>query len=340
MSVERKQAYRKAVDRAMAWMLSHQQADGGFGAVERMSHCAVTGAALLYCGRGDAAARLMAALKRQYGRPEGGFDPPEIRTGYQGALVERGYAPSWMIYSSHVNNCFDISLRAMPQLLELQDPETGGMFGSLEDARRGRGIIHAAVTSVACQAAIVTGRLAEARRMADHLVDNLVGRNPDLSRAFYPVWDTGRGLRTDEAAPSFPNMPRVIDRQAPHQHHYLTGMMIGVLTDFHRVSGESKYLDAALTIYEFAAGGTPAIYRSTASHKFAWGCAWLYRETGRAEHLESACRMCDYLVEIQEPDGSFVHWAFVNSSEDWPYSPRFNITGQFALWIARTLDWL
>ena len=50
--------------------------------------------------------------------------------------------------------------------------------------------------------------------------------------------------------------------------------------------------------------------------------------------------MCDYLVTTQDPDGSFVHCAFVKSSADWPYSPRLNITAQFALWIRRTLDLL
>lgn len=72
--------------------------------------------------------------------------------------------------------------------------------------------------------------------------------------------------------------------------------MIGFLTDLHRATGVNKYLDAAVALYEFGAGGNPAIYRSTASHKFAWGCAWLYGLTGKAEHLESACRMCDYLA--------------------------------------------
>lgn len=340
LTEQRKRLYRQSVDRAIGWMLAHQQADGGFGPIERMSHYMLSGAALLYTGHAEAAARMIRALKKLYVGPEGGFDPPEIRAGHQGALVERGYAPSWMIYSSHVNLAFDISFAAMPQLLELQDPATGGMFGSLEDARRGQGIIHTAVTSVACEAAIATGYLAEARRMVDHLVDNVLRHNPDLSKALYPVWDAGGGLRTDAATPTFPNMPAVLLRHEPHQHHYLTGMMIGALTDFYRVSRESKYLDAALEIYEFAARGTPAIYESTASHKFAWGCAWLFRETGKAEHLESACRICDYLAGIQEADGSFVHWAFVKSADEWPYSPRFNITGQFALWIARTLGCL
>jgi hypothetical protein len=94
-------------------------------------------------------------------------------------------------------------------------------------------------------------------------------------------------------------------------------MMIGVLSDFFRPTREHKCLDPAVEIYDFAAGGTPKICESTASHKFAWGCAWLCPETGKWEHLESACRLCDYLAGIQEADGSFVHWAFVKSAEEW-----------------------
>ena len=115
-------------------------------------------------------------------------------------------------------------------------------------------------------------------------------------------------------------------------------MLLGAFVDLYRITAEQRYLDAALQVWDFAANGTPAIYESTASHKFAWGASWLYQVTGKAEHLESACRLADYLCRIQEADGSFVHWAFVKTSAEWPYSPRLNITAQFALWIARTLQ--
>jgi hypothetical protein len=336
----RKQSYRSAVDQAVKWILSHQEENGGFGPIETMSHYMLVGAALLYTGCPQAAARLMPVLKKLFVRTDGSFDPPEVRAGRKSALIERGYAPSWMIYSSHLNLSFDISLPAMPHLLKFLDPNSGGMFGSQEDSERGKGIINAAVTCVAGEAALTTGYIAEAQRMGDHLVNNLIARNPDLNKAFYPVWDTEYGLRTDPEAPSAPNMPGVLLRYEPEQHHFLTGMMIGFLTDLYRTTAAGKYLDAAVTLYDFAAGGTPAIYESTISHKFAWGCAWLYRLTGKAEHLDSACRLCDYLVSIQEKDGSFVHWAFVKSADEWPYSPRLNTTAQFALWISRTLNLL
>ncbi|MCX6622555.1 MAG: hypothetical protein NTY38_16100, partial [Acidobacteria bacterium] len=208
----------------------------------------------------------------------------------------------------------------------------------LEDAEAGKGIINTAVTCVACGAAALTGYTAEAKRMGDHLIDNVLANNPDLGNALYPIWDTERGLRTDDEAPASPNVPRVLRRFEPAQHHFLSGMLIGAMVDLYRIFGEQRYLDAALQVYEFAAGGTAAIYESTASHKFAWGCAWLYQVTGDAAHLESACRLSDYLCRIQEADGSFVHWAFVKSADEWPYSPRLNITAQFSLWIARTLQ--
>ena len=333
----RKEAYRTSVKRAMQWILSHQEEDGGFGPVERMVHNMVMGATLLYTGHADAAARLMPYLKQTYVGEDGNFDMPETRAGRESALLERYYAPSWQIYSTHLNLAFDISLPAMPHLLKFQDPVSGGMFGTQEDSDRRQGIVNTAVTSVAGQAALTTGYIAEARRMGDHLTDNLLASNPDLNNAFYPVWDTERGLRTDPETPSLPNMPSVLLRYEPDQGHFLTGMMIGLLTDLYRAVGERKYLDGALQLFEFAAGGTPAIYETTLSHKFAWGCAWLYRVTGQAEHLEAGCRVCDRLVASQDEDGSFVYWAFVDSSEDWLYSPRLGITAQWTLWISRIL---
>lgn len=296
----------------------------------------VLGASLLYTGHGHAAGRLMRAMKALFVRRDGTFDAPEVRAARKSALLERCYAPAWVVYSSHVNLAYDISLRAMPHLFELQDPASGGMFGALEDALAGKGIVNCAVTCVTGEAALTTGNLAEAKKMGDHLVDNVLARNPDLNRQLYPVWDTERGLRTDPAAPESPNMPRVIERFEPNQHHYLTGMLIAFLSDLYRVSGDDKYLGGALAAYDFAAGGSQALYETTLSHKFAWGCAWLYRLTEDDRHLESACRVCDFLVNHQEKNGSFVHWAFVKSADEWPYSPRLNITAQFALWITRT----
>jgi hypothetical protein len=214
------------------------------------------------------------------------------------------------------------------------------MFSNQDDAARKSGVLNPAVTCIACQAALATGHMPEAVRMADHIVDNVLAHNPDLNTALYPLWHSERGLLTSDDTPGLPNAPRILDRYATGQHHYLTGMMIGVLTDVYRALGERKYLDAAEVVYAFATPGDPAVHENSLSHKLAWGCAWLYRITGDARHLETACQVCDYLLKCQETDGSFVHWGIVKSSAEWTISPRMNITAQFALWISRTANLL
>ncbi|MDO8586631.1 MAG: prenyltransferase/squalene oxidase repeat-containing protein [Armatimonadota bacterium] len=338
---DRRVKYIESVNRALKWILTHQQPDGGFGPeVETLSHYMAIPGALLYTGHPRCAAKLIPYMKQQFVSPDGSIFMPEYATGRAMAVFEHCYAPSWLVFGMHLNLAFEVSLPAMPHILKFQDPQTGGMFGSVEDKEGGKGLISAPVTCIAGQAALTTGYIAEAKRMGDHLIHNVIENNPDLSKEFYPCWDTERGLRTDPKTPSFPNMPRVIVRDQPAQHHYLTGMIIAYFSDLYRATSERKYLDAAETIYEFASGNTPYIYENTLSHKFAWGCAWLYRVTGKAEHLESACKVCDYLVSIQEEEGSFVHYGLVKSADEWPFSPRLNTTSQFALWINRTASLL
>ena len=336
----RKASYLEAVSRAQEWIVSHQQADGGFGSeVETFSHHMAVPGSFLQTGHPAEAAKLVAYIKKRFMQADGAFNMPEWKAGRPSALFEYCYAPSWVVYGAHVNGAFDLSFPAMPHILQFQDQATGGMFGSPQDKDRKNGLISAPVTCIAGQAALTTGYVKEAKRMADHIL-RLLEQNPDLNKEFYPAWDTERGLLTGSDTPSFPNMPRVIVRNSAGQHHYLTGMIIAYLSDLFRATGERKYLDGAETIFQFAAGGVPAIYENTLSHKFAWGCAWLYRATGKSEHLEAACRVCDYLVKIQETDGTFVHYGLVKSAAEWPYSPRLNTTAQFSLWIQRTANLL
>lgn len=333
-STDRKQSYRDSIDRAMKWILSHQEEDGSFGEIISVSHYMALGASLHFNGYDDEASRLMPIIKKTYIAEDGDFVPPTK----EASLRELYYAPSWAIYSAHLCSALDISMPGIAHVLKFQDPQTGGIFGSAQAHDCGKGIIHPAVTSLGGLAALATGHLPEAKRMADHIVDNLIAKNPDLNKAFYPAWHTESGVWTGDDLPISTNMPNVLLRDEPGQHHFLTGMMIAFLSELYRTTEDRKYLDGALTLYEFSAGGTPAIYENTLSHKFAWGCAWLYRQTGQAEHLESACRLCDYFVSIQEADGTFAHLGAGFPSANFPYSPRMGVTSQFALWMRHTLD--
>jgi hypothetical protein len=334
---DRIEQYQQSIDRAMQWMLPHQEERGSFGDVNSMAHYMALGASLLYNGAPREATRLLSFMRQTYITPDGDFDMPEIREGIVGRVQECRYMPSWVIFSAHVNLAYDISMQGIPHVLKFQDQETGGLFGSEEDLAAGKGVINTASTCLGGIAAVVTGKVAEAKRMGDHVVDNLIGRNPDLGKAFYPIWEKQSGLRTDDEAPSSPNVPKVLLRSEPVQGHFLTGMIMAFLCDLHQVTRDRKYLDGALEMYEFGVGESSVIYENTLSHKFAWGSAALYRQTGEARHLESACRICDYLVSTQESDGSYL---MDGAPADWPYQSRLNLASQFALWIRFTLNLL
>lgn len=334
---ERKAQYQQSIDRAMAWMLPNQEERGSFGEVHSMAHYMALGASLLYNGAPYEATRLLSYMRQTYIAPDGDFDMPEIREGIVGRMQECRYMPSWVIFSAHVNLAYDISMQGIPHVLKYQDEETGGLYGSEKDRVAGAGVINTASTCLGGIAAVVTGRIEKAKRMGDHVVDNLIGTNPDLKKAFFPIWEKGNGLRTDDDALASPNVPKVLLRNEPVQGHFLTGMIMAFLCDLYQATRDRKYLDGALTMYEFGVGESPIVYENTLSHKFAWGCASLYRQTGEASHLESACRVCDHLVSTQESDGSYL---MDGAPADWPYQSRLNLTSQFALWIRFVLNLL
>ena len=116
---DRRARYQESVDRAASWILSNQQEDGGFGEVESLTHYMALPASLLYLGHPDAATRLMPYLKGKYQKPNGDFDfpPPDAKPGH---LAEAKYGPAWMVFSAHVTLAFDMSLPAMPYLLQYQ----------------------------------------------------------------------------------------------------------------------------------------------------------------------------------------------------------------------------
>ncbi len=194
------------------------------------------------------------------------------------------------------------------------------MFGRAEEVAEGKGIINTAVTAVASQAALAVGDVQAACRMADHLC-NVIAAN-SWQGAFYPIWDTERGLRIDPEAQPTGNMPRVIEREAADQHHHLTGALIAVLSDLYAVTRQRSISMHRYACSSLSRGHHGRVLKTTLAHKLAWGSAWLFRETGDARCIEVACTVCDHLVSGQEADGSFVHWALIKDVKDWPYSSR------------------
>lgn len=68
-----------------------------------------------------------------------------------------------------------------------------------------------------------------------------------------------------------------------------------------------------------------------------WAATTLYTITRKSEYLEHACRFAAYLVGLQQDYGTFLYPELWKSypPEKWELIP--NASGQFTLWITRTL---
>jgi hypothetical protein len=331
---ERQESYRAAIQKASAWLAHAQRPDGSFGpAVGALGDIETAAICLQLTGYPEHAYRLLRYIRTAHFRVDGSFYQPVD----EGTLAEWLYAPSWTVVSAHLNGFFDLSLPAMDAILRFQDPKTGGLFGHPQAQRRGEGVIMPTVTAVAGEAAIVTGRLAEARRIGDYLL-HLIASQPDLDQRFYPFYDTRSGLITEGTPELGPTYFGAFERNAPKQHYWLPGLLMAVLADLYLATGEKKYLDGAGTIFEFGEGCHDDLYANTLNHKYLWGCVRLYHATGDLRPLETAMRIADFLARVQEPDGTWWHSGFIPVREQQPPGATVDVTSQFCIWLVRLLQ--
>jgi hypothetical protein len=331
---ERQESYRAAIRKASAWLANAQRPDGSFGPdVNTLGDVETAAICFQLTGHPAHAYRLLRHIRSAYFCVDGSFRQPDD----EGTLAEWMYAPSWTVAGAHLNGFFDLSLPAMDAILSYQDPRTGGLFGHPLAQRRGSGVIMPTVTAVAGEAAIITGRLAEARRIGDFFLQ-LIASQPDLDRRFYPFYDTRCGLITEGASELGPTYFGTFERTAPGQHYWLPGLLMAFLTDLYLATGTKKYLDGARMIFEFGAGCHADLYANTLNHKYLWGCARLYHATGDPAHLETALRIADFLARIQEPDGTWWHSGFIPVREQQAPGGTVDVTSQFCIWLVKLLQ--
>ena len=132
---------------------------------------------------------------------------------------------------------------------------------------------------------------------------------PPAAGRLLPQWHTRTGP-VDEAAgkhlPQNPNAPIVIGHDADDAAYWLCGILMSLLADLYQVTGKDAYLHAARGIFDFSIG-SPELGRVCAAHKFVWGAARLFGVTKDPRHLDGACRVVDWLVANQRPNGIFVY---------------------------------
>jgi len=334
ISEPRAAGYRSAVSRAAAWLSREQDEDGSFGPnANQLADLETVAIALLLTGNPESSARALRYIERSLVAPDASLRQPAD----QATLAELPYAPAWCAVSAHLNGFYALAASAMQEVLRYQDSRTGGLFGHPEARRRRQGLIVPSVSAVAGIAALATGRTTPAEGIGTYFL-RLLEDQPDLDSRLYLFTHNRSGLITTENVAPFPPYAQIFERSAPRQPYWLLGLIIAFLVDLSQALGDPRYLDCAITLFEFSLGCNEEVTHTTLSHKYAWGCASLYRATRDPRALDMAMQIGDHLVSIQEPDGSWWHSGVIPSRDAQPRGLTIDVTSQFTIWLVRTLE--
>ena len=319
-------AYRGALDRLDRWIQGHRRPDGSW--VQPASPSGYFSLPPYACevGRRDWAITTVRHVEESFV----GAD----RTLQQGARDQMlPYVPSWLAWGASLTERFRFASSLIDQVLAFRSP-SDGFFGSEEGRRTGRGPIDFDSTTMATVALALCGRVEDCRRSADFLL-RLYGDQPEIAASFCTAWSEpgGLGFVEDE----FPSTA-ILRWAEPSQHYYKIGLFTLALAYAYGATGDGRYLDCGVELYDRAVESAADLWTNTLSHKMCWAGTLLHSVTGRAQYLEHACRFADHLVSLQQEDGAF------NYPELWPSYPPTpwemipNAGLQFGLWIARTLS--
>ena len=118
----------------------------------------------------------------------------------------------------------------------------------------------------------------------------------------------------------------------PQQAYWIWAWPMNLLIAVYELTGEKKYLDGAVRIFDFLAGSHPNAFGFTTSGKNAWGAAKLFRLTGDRRYLDKAMLQMQYILDHQHADGYMLGEGISDESGQ-PRRTTFDFTADFASWL-------
>lgn len=232
------------------------------------------------------------------------------------------YDRGWLAWGAQTCGRYDIAFGVAADLLQYQDPETGGFWDTAAALSNGKGIQHAMTTGMAGLGLLATRQLDAARQAAASLI-RLLEIQPDLRDGMYLAVECRAGgsaaLLLERTSLDY------VDRNGLKQRPARLGPAQVLLVRLFRLTGERAYLVAARQYCDLFLEAREGIYDCVEAHKFLWGLAELHRVEPDPRYHKAAARIARYLLDRQQKDGQFLGDA-VADSDDQPLELRLNTT--------------
>jgi hypothetical protein len=300
-------AFKDTRRRATAWLLSHQNPDGSLGDARDGYHFYRAAWTLALVGETEAANAVCGWFRRNMLTPDGRIDGP-----FRVFNDAWAYRDSALIVGAQMLGQYDLSLGLMPEMLRWQDPKSGGFANDrLPDGSMGddQSIPYAAGPGFA---ALATGDLPTARRVAGFL-SGIYAAQADLPKRFFYDWSRSRQAPTTQ----FDEDNRfwyVVENQADRNQRWtIGGIAAAFLCRLYLAEPRPEYLDLARRYQAFSMAATPAQFKYGPVCKSGWGSSLLYEITGEPEYEAWTYRMGDWFVEHQATEG---YWPVIGQGPE------------------------
>ena len=288
--------------RGAAWLLRHRNADGSLGDPAEGFHFYRAPWTFAILGETRAAAAVCDWIRREMLTAQGRIEGP-----YRVFDDAYAYRNATLIVGAHLARQYDLSYGLMPDLLSWQDPESGGFHndrvddGGMSDRMD---IPYACGPGLAC---LATGRMEIARSVYRFL------RRIDSAQANFPerfnyAWSCKKG----GAITDFPDDDafwHVVENRVDRPQRWTVGgIAAGFLCRLYLADPRPEYLALARRYQAFSMAATDAQFKYAQACKSSWGSSLLYQLTGEGTYLTWACRMGEWYIQTQQPEGCW-YWA-------------------------------
>jgi hypothetical protein len=211
-------------------------------------------------------------------------------------LDQRIYGMGWLTFGAVATERFDLARVVSARLAAMQDPSSGGFL--VDDADAGEPVAEVCFSAGAGMGLAVTGRLNEARLLADRLV-TMLDAQPEPGR-YYNRFRRDGSVVARPAAGAWQKMYDLeLDEQRPA--NFATVVLALVWTA--RATGDRRYIDAATRYVDLVYRHRLDPAQFGRASKFGFTMLQLYDETGDPRLLERARHLGDVLVGTQSEDG-------------------------------------
>ena len=299
---------RAASRRATDWVLAQQHDSGVIGDPRHgfkyyrgpwtLSMMGEVGAALSLCG-----------WIRQHLARNGRLDG-ELRVLNDGWA----YRDSVLIVGAQMLGQYDLSYGLVDSLLGWQDPVSGGFANDASEDGTASDEMDIPYAAGPGFALLATGRLTEARRVADYL-EGIYSAQQAMPDRFYCFWSRENQRPITESDPAF-QARFVVERDVDRMQRWTVGgIAAGFLGRLYLADPQSRYLELARQYQAFSMSSTEAQFNYPSVCKSSWGASLLYQITGDDLYLDWLQRMARWYLDTQEPEGWWHPWVERTSAD-------------------------